>query len=205
MAFCYRTKPELERKLRLLQNLVGKADLMKFYDVPYPPVTKPLSPLDWSIIKNLWGDARRPLSDVAEEIGVSARTVKRRFDRMARDGGFYIIPIVDPANVPGLILPQFVFEFKEGAEPAILNMICKTLQDRLVCIDGCFGVGSPCFSVGLYANTIGEVEELRRRVATVEGIRRVQVLVLASSVEKFDWIYETIEQKAVSVPSANPQ
>lgn len=194
VTFCYRTSSDLERKLRLLQNLVGRSEIVKFYDISYPAVTKPLSPLDWSIIRNLRGNPRRALSEVAQELRVSTRTVKRRYERMSESGNIYVIPLIDPAKVPGLLLFEFVFEFGEDAAPATLGAIGETLNDRLVCIDGCFGTRGPCFGVGVYGTTIGEVEELRRRASMIRGVKEVQVLMLAKTMEKFDWIDEVIQQ-----------
>jgi len=45
-----------------------------------------LRPLDFRIIHALRRDSRRPLSDVAEELGVSAKTVRRRLSRMMEKG-----------------------------------------------------------------------------------------------------------------------
>jgi DNA-binding Lrp family transcriptional regulator len=47
-----------------------------------PPVKDPLSKLDYRIVKALSRDCRRPLHEVAEEIGSTAKTVKRRLVSM---------------------------------------------------------------------------------------------------------------------------
>jgi DNA-binding Lrp family transcriptional regulator len=45
-----------------------------------------LAQLDYEIIASLHRDARKPISEVAEEIGISAKTARRRLDAMVRDG-----------------------------------------------------------------------------------------------------------------------
>jgi DNA-binding Lrp family transcriptional regulator len=45
-----------------------------------------LTPLELRIIGSLHTDSRKQLSDVAAEVGVSARTVGSKLDRMVRDG-----------------------------------------------------------------------------------------------------------------------
>ncbi len=47
-----------------------------------PPVKDPLSKLDYRIVKALSWDCRRPLHEVAEEIGSTAKTVKRRLENL---------------------------------------------------------------------------------------------------------------------------
>lgn len=50
------------------------------------PLDVPLSTLDYRIIHALHKNSRRPVSDVAEELGVSAKTVRRRLSRMIEEG-----------------------------------------------------------------------------------------------------------------------
>lgn len=47
---------------------------------------KALYPLDLQIVRALHGDSRRALTDVAEELKVSAKTVRRRLSRMVKNG-----------------------------------------------------------------------------------------------------------------------
>ena len=45
-----------------------------------------LSPIDLRIIASLDDDARKPTAEIAESVGLSARTVRRRLDRMKLEG-----------------------------------------------------------------------------------------------------------------------
>lgn len=47
---------------------------------------KELSPIDLRIIASLDDDARKPIAEIADSVGVSARTVRRRLDRMKFEG-----------------------------------------------------------------------------------------------------------------------
>jgi DNA-binding Lrp family transcriptional regulator len=55
--------------------------------VPSPPQAPKdaLSRLDLRLIKSLQEDARKPISEVAEEVGVSVKTAKRKLDRMVEE------------------------------------------------------------------------------------------------------------------------
>lgn len=46
------------------------------------PLDELLEPLDWEIIRSLSHDSRKASSSIAEEIGVSSRTVRRRLTRL---------------------------------------------------------------------------------------------------------------------------
>lgn len=52
-----------------------------------------LSRLDYQIIKSLGTDSRKDLSEVSEELGISTKTIKRRFQRMLEAGA--ILPSIE--------------------------------------------------------------------------------------------------------------
>lgn len=199
LAFAHRSPADHQRRLRTYQALAGDAAWTRFFDIEFPPAERGLTSLDWRILQALLGDARRPLPEVARELKVSARTVKRRWDRMAKEGAFFALPLVDPAKVPGLILFEFVFEFEPEARPAALEAVRKVLDAHLICTDGGLGTGA-CFGAGLYATAVGEVEALRRAAAQVPGVHTVQALVLASSEERIPWLEDAIEAR-IAAPS----
>ena len=51
-------------------------------DVPYSTLPEPLTSIDFKIIKSLNRDSRKPVIDIADDIGLSSKTVKKRLDRM---------------------------------------------------------------------------------------------------------------------------
>lgn len=64
---------------------VGRIDDLKslaVFTVGEPPAKDPLTQLDYRIVRALAEDCRRPLQDVAAEVGSTAKTVKRRVEHM---------------------------------------------------------------------------------------------------------------------------
>jgi DNA-binding Lrp family transcriptional regulator len=51
-------------------------------NVPYMTTPEPLTTIDYKILKTLNRDARMPITDVADNVGISAKTVRKRLDRM---------------------------------------------------------------------------------------------------------------------------
>ena len=51
-----------------------------------PPSETALHPLDYQIIYALHNNSRKAVSDISEELGVSAKTVRHRLSRMIREG-----------------------------------------------------------------------------------------------------------------------
>ncbi|MFX1457436.1 MAG: winged helix-turn-helix transcriptional regulator [Promethearchaeota archaeon] len=51
-------------------------------NVPYQATTEYLTNIDYKILRSLNRDARKPITDIADDLGLSAKTVKKRIDRM---------------------------------------------------------------------------------------------------------------------------
>jgi len=51
-------------------------------DIPYITTPEPLTSIDYKILKSLNRDSRKPLTDIADDVGVSTKTVRKRLDRM---------------------------------------------------------------------------------------------------------------------------
>ncbi len=71
----------VSREIELADPVVGLLPQGK--GLPEEPV---LDRLDCRILRALHRDARKPIADIAEELGLSAKTVGRRLNRMIADG-----------------------------------------------------------------------------------------------------------------------
>jgi len=74
-----------------------------------------LTPLDLRIISSLKEDARKAETDIAQEVGVSAKTVARRLAKMASDGSVDLIVPMDPTKC-GDIVSLVHVQLKEGVD-----------------------------------------------------------------------------------------
>jgi len=54
-------------------------------NVPYLTTPEPLTSIDYKILKTLNRDARKPITDIADDIGLSAKTVRKHLDRMVEN------------------------------------------------------------------------------------------------------------------------
>lgn len=67
-----------------------------------------LKETDGAIIASLRLDPWKPYPSVAKELGLSAKTVKRRVTRLTEEGGIYMIPILDLKALQGIIPVELV-------------------------------------------------------------------------------------------------
>ncbi|MFX0076015.1 MAG: winged helix-turn-helix transcriptional regulator, partial [Candidatus Hermodarchaeota archaeon] len=54
-------------------------------NIPYITTPDPLTKMDYKVLKFLNRDARKPITDIADDVGLSAKTVKKRIDRMVEN------------------------------------------------------------------------------------------------------------------------
>ncbi|WP_019177422.1 AsnC family transcriptional regulator [Methanomassiliicoccus luminyensis] len=67
-----------------------------------PPAKDPLTRTDYRIVKALWDDCRRPLQDVAKDVGSTAKTVKRRLEALEEQKFVYYMLDGGPCSSGGL-------------------------------------------------------------------------------------------------------
>ncbi len=74
-------------ELQELGNFVSKtAQLSELFigikSLPYIPTSESLTTIDYKILKTLNKDARKSITDIADDVGLSSKTVRKRLDRM---------------------------------------------------------------------------------------------------------------------------
>ncbi len=96
----------------------------------FNPDTK-LCELDYKIIRSLKDDSRKATSVVAEELGVSAKTVRRRLARMVKN--FLVMLSIDwYPDASNDIISAFHVQLKPDADPNTPNMICQKHYPNII-------------------------------------------------------------------------
>lgn len=195
----YRAEHDLSKKLRLLAEFTGDGNPTRFYDRDMPPVPHALTRPDWRIVNALRFRGRRPLAEVGDELGMSARTVRRRYGRMMKEGSMFIGPAVDPSRVPGTVLFELLFYTTPQADASTLQRVLRTYEDRYLYH---YVPTSPTlgnFDVLLAADSTGDIEAMRQRGRLIPGIAKVSALVFRGWSEFTDWIDAAVKEKLGSV------
>jgi len=76
----------VKKEAQMPDPTVGMVHGTDVFQRAQPPSDTTLYPLDYQIIHALHKNSRRLISEVAEDLGVSAKTVQRRLSRMIREG-----------------------------------------------------------------------------------------------------------------------
>lgn len=195
----YRSNPDLERKLKLLSEFTGGVRATPFYRRYMPAVERPLSLLDWRILKALRHDALQPLSMVASQLKVSLKTVKRRFDRMAREGSFFIAPALDPGKSKGMMLFELLVYTHRDADNLTIQKILKAAEENYLFHYVPISQTLGNFDMLLFAESTGEIERIRQETRKIAGVSKVDALVLQGWHDFTGWIDAAMQEKIDSL------
>lgn len=90
----------------------------------FPPTAYRMASLDWRILLRLLRDAERPAADVAGEVGVSARTVRNRLNRMMDGNAVFSAPVTDLRKSVGISY-QLIVEAEEGKSAEVDRLVSQ--------------------------------------------------------------------------------
>lgn len=96
---------------------VGAQEARLFYERRWLRDATTLTRLEWRILASLVRDAYRPVSEVAEAVGVTPKTVRARLSNLAREEAFAIIPHIRLAEVRGVFAFVLMIVCRETATP----------------------------------------------------------------------------------------
>lgn len=125
----------LERCTRLIGELPGVAEVAEC--LPFLPPESEIEPTarDWRIIAALREDPKRPLAEVAEEVGVSRRTLTRRYGQLLEAQAVWSFPTFDFSRYRGATLARFAVVLPPGADTAGLINRCRDELDGALWLD----------------------------------------------------------------------
>ena len=155
-----------------------------------------LRTLDYQIIRALQKDAKKPVSEVAVEVGISAKAVQRHLKRLMErnivelsidwypDVSNDIISLCHLQLAPTADKVKMIAVLMEKYAPNLLFCVhFSNLPDQLVCF--------------LWTNSMKELKEIRENLGKVEGVESSMLNVLYTG-----FIFDTWRDKLVLERSA---
>lgn len=186
------SQAERDRRVQVMARMVGASEAPTIhYTVDFPNVQRALTELDWRIIATLWQDAKRPLPDVADAIGLTTKTVRTRLQRMREEGSIDEVAIVDFSKVKGIVPFQLAVWAEAGAHPEEALLRCfsdRYLAHFLPPVDG----GYCSVLLRIFAFTPPEVQALVRDALAVEGVERAEAMVATGGWNNQQWVEEML-------------
>jgi DNA-binding Lrp family transcriptional regulator len=200
--FAYRDTRDESRKLKLLSGITNCKRSEKFYDKVMPPVHLELSTTDWRIIKALRYNALKPLSKVAKELGLSIKTVKRRFARMTHSNAVIIVPVIRPGDVPNTITNVLLLYFKAGQRDNALEEAIRLFEESYFLVDT---TPEGNAMIGLVSQTLTETEVNLFKARKIDGVEAAKMLIMKETREFSEWLDIEIERKIAERSKKTPR
>jgi DNA-binding Lrp family transcriptional regulator len=157
---------DLKRNLALIEELTGTKPMLE-NNLEMLPAGIELRLMDWLIIKSIRYDARKSTEQVAKELGLTARGVNYRLQKLVKGNAFFIVPVISLENI---FCSHFTFFLDEDKRTAAINEIDRLVGDR--CMSRLIGSeGAVAFCVLM--ESVNKSEEDYLKMKAISGVKRV--------------------------------
>jgi len=131
IAFYHEGEQTLRKTTELISSIAGSSSATSASE-PFPICRMTLSSDDLRIIKSLQKEPLKPYTDIAKELGLSVKTVKRRITRLTEGEALYIIAELDPKFLSGGIVCGLLIFYDDLKPNHMVEDIVSYLGDRLI-------------------------------------------------------------------------
>jgi DNA-binding Lrp family transcriptional regulator len=167
--FVYTDESTLQGKLASFDKLAGSGSSGALSHVFFPPCSAHLTVADWKLIARL---TEQPpfdsYADLARDLRVSVRTLKRRMSRILDQGALLSSPRLDYRAITGGLPVDLVVHFSEAeARQEAARKILRLVEDYLLFI----GPGVEYIVFNLVTPKISLATELAESARQVNGVK----------------------------------
>ena len=187
----YETDESLKKTTELVSRISNTESLLRF-DTHYPGCSISLTKTDWNIIRSLQKNPGKPYGQLAAELGLSSRTVKRRLSRLIEGMALGVIPNFNMKAIDGTLvnMPVSYSSPKQNREAS--EKILGRFDGRLVRAD-LTGENHACFN--LIITNVAETEDISKWMDEQSGITSYRIDLVQNHLEMWDAFHELIERK----------
>ena len=189
--FYYDGQGALTRKVELIKSICGSESGLLLKD-RFPACNLKLSDTDWRIIKTFRKDARRSLPEVAKQVHVSTRTVKRRVAKMTDGNAFFLMPALAHERSASTV-SSFTVLYPPGVRKEENDAKIRSRLERLV-FSNTAGADFSIFSA-IYDN-VSQADEDRHWIGAMKEVKQVTLNVVKEFIIVPDWLDDVIGSMA---------
>lgn len=150
-----------------------------------------MSPLDWKIIHSLNHDVRKKNHEIAKELEVSPKTIKRRLDRLIKNRIIYFTIDVDLSKAKNYINYILIVELETGVKK---KRIYKEIKNKFSDIWVTVGPVQPAIAFFMYAKQLSGIESVVEEVKIIPGVKKANVSLYTSYHKFTGWYDKKIEK-----------
>jgi DNA-binding Lrp family transcriptional regulator len=179
-------------------NRIADAVPWRVTPVDFPPGPEGLTDSDRVFVRRLLRGGFRTYADLAAELGLSLRTVKRRFARLTDCWAVFSLPTIDYRAISGSVPADLQVAYRtpsaqREAEPAVLRMV----GDHLI-------FAGPWTGFSLYSMIlpkVGMLTDLAERLRQIPGVEAVRAGFVDERIDQA-WVFGRYPWLAAPIPGA---
>ncbi len=187
-----------ERRLRQLRGIDGATEIGPELTFGFPPCNRTMSRADWRLVAALRRTPEASLSELAKDVGQSARTTSRRLDSLLDAGALMFDPILDFARfhqtLSGLAVSVEDADQRERILQEIRALHPASFSSWGLPLTDPNQREAPTVHLWVTAPTSATLDELIPRVARLAGVKNVMLWYGRSTIPIRPWLDERIEQ-----------
>lgn len=192
----YEDEDQLAKRHALLEEVTKSRKIQRFLDEPFGPVETQLSGLDWQILGAMRRGAMKPIGRIADELGVTRKTVRAHLEKLVASNAFFVRSIFDVTRVKGLIF----FGIAVALESELREEAIKELDLVVTCSVNCFVkmvTRSGSVFLAMWAEDLEGVENSMLSARRIRGVKSVE-LMLYKRVTEYPQLVDGLIERKVS-------
>src|SRR2546430_9864335 len=146
--------------------------------------------LDWEIVRHLLRDAERKLDEIAKQLRVSTRTVKRRVNMMMKETAIFTMPMVDLRKTEGISY-QLRVQSEQGKKSEVEKSVVAKIGN--VVFRAPDSQNGSVF--GFTGANVAEGNDILEWAKQQPGVKSASVTIAERVVQVFDWIEDEVKRR----------
>jgi len=188
-----KNEEELVRQMNKITSITG-SKIFTNWKVKLPRCNHKAKQTDWMIIGALLNNADKRIPEIALELKVSAKTVKRRINMMMGSSAFYLQPILDLRKVVGALPCQLLVQCSEANKSMIDGMIISKFERIVFSL-----TDSTTHSIfTIICVNLAEAQSILKEVQRQEGVALAKVEIIEELVYVHDWLAKEIRSRVLA-------
>ncbi len=186
----------LARRISLIESIcITKVSMV--WKLAFPPFELDMSKTDWKILYALRKDPRKKTSDLASDLGISPRTVKRRVTQLSEGKAFFLDVDINLAKIGGFPYVMIVY-CADGVTKKEVDKVIMSGIRRPMWI---YTASSNHSIFALGCENISETDRISNWVMKINGVSDLKAGILENRTFVEDWVDTEIQKKVASFQS----
>ncbi|HTT16806.1 MAG TPA: HTH domain-containing protein [Thermoplasmata archaeon] len=182
----------LESLLQEIRRIAGARPVLRT-SVPYPPCTASLGRTDWRLLLRLTEGSFASYQELARELRVSVRTLKRSIARLTTGGAIFSVPTMDYRALTGCVPADLLATYTSGTARA------EAEREILATVDAWLVYAGVWPEFGLYSLILPRVSsasDVADAVRRLPGVRSARMEFVEDHIDRAAALADHVRRRA---------